>query len=184
MVHTCVRLVGIWPASSGHNPGFQDRWQHLRKKQRHGPSQPSWLSLSGTTALLRNPSLHRTGQACLRPLFWAGSAFLLPSLRIRKQTVPSLMETTLPHPLLTVLLPGLSLTLKGEQTLTVQSASTKDSEVLQGWLLTFVWLRVSQDPSSRWLLRTELCSLWLRGSKGCWAAISPKHWGFSLDPLT
>lgn len=124
MVHRHVHLVGIWPASSGHNPGFQDRWEHLRKKQRrHGPSQPAWLGLSATAALFRNPSLHRAGLACLRSLFQAGPAFLLPSLRSRKQTAPSLMGTTLSHPPLTVLLLGLSLTLQGELTLPVQSAS-------------------------------------------------------------
>lgn len=64
MVHRRGHLGGIWPASSGHNPGSQDRWDHLRKKQRrHGPSQPTWLSLSTTAALFRNPSLHRAGLA-------------------------------------------------------------------------------------------------------------------------
>lgn len=124
MGHRRGHLGGIWPASSGHNPGFQDRWDHLRKKQRrHGPPQPTWLGLSTTAALFRNPSLHRAGLAYLRSLFRAGPAFLLPSLRSRKQTAPSLMGTTLSHPLLTALLPGLCLTLQGELTLPVQSAS-------------------------------------------------------------
>lgn len=179
MVHRHARPVGIWPASSGHSPGFQDRWEHLRKKQGHGPSQLA------TAALLRNPSFHRAGQACLRPLFWAGPAFLLPSLRIRKPTVPSLWRTTLPHPFLSVLLPGLSLTLKEELTLTVQSASRKG--LYSPPRLAFDLCVAQSEPGPFIQIATEdraLFSLWLMSSKGCWVAISPKHWVFSLDTIT